>query len=515
MNGPRRNVDIAIIGLSCRLPGAASADEYWKNLCDGVESIRTFSDQELVAAGVDPSLVANPDYVKAAPVLRDVEMFDAGFFGYSPKDASLMDPQQRLFLEVCWEAFENAGYDPTDYPGKVGVISSAGGIVSTYLIAKMGHPDFPGQTASTTHINNERDFLSTRVSFKLNLKGPSFTLQSACSSSLVAVHQACQNLRFDECDVMLAGGSSVRVPQVDGYLAEKRNLYSLDGHCRPFDAGGLGTIFGSGVGAVLLKPLDKAIADRDTIIAVIKGTAINNDGSAKISFTAPSLGQQSRAAADALELAGVSADSVGYVECHSTGTTVGDPLEIEALTTAFRRDTARKQYCAVGSVKANIGHPEQASGIAALIKTALMLRHKQIPPSINYQTPNPRIDFAASPFYVNTELRDFPRADMPRRAGLNSLGIGGTNAFAVLEEAPPPVPADSRSADAHPHLVTLSAKSAEALMARVQQLSDWLNDHPDAPIGDLCYTTNVSRSQFAFRFAVHAPSVAELKTQLA
>ncbi|MEJ0079196.1 MAG: SDR family NAD(P)-dependent oxidoreductase [Alphaproteobacteria bacterium] len=515
MSSPRRNVDIAIIGLSCRLPGAASADEYWKNLCDGVESIRTFSDQELVAAGVDPSLVANPDYVKASPVLRDVEMFDAAFFGYSPKDASLMDPQQRLFLEVCWEAFENAGYDPTDYPGKVGVISSAGGIVSTYLIAKMGHPDFPGQTASTTHINNERDFLSTRVSFKLNLKGPSFTLQSACSSSLVAVHQACQNLRFDECDVMLAGGSSVRVPQVEGYLAEKRNLYSLDGHCRPFDAGGLGTIFGSGVGAMVLKPLDKAIADRDTIIAVIKGTAINNDGSAKISFTAPSVGQQSRAAADALELAGISADSVGYVECHSTGTTVGDPLEIEALTTAFRKDTVRKQYCAVGSVKANIGHPEQASGIAALIKTALMLHHKQIPPSINYQTPNPRIDFAASPFYVNTELRDFPRADMPRRAGLNSLGIGGTNAFAVLEEAPPPVPVVSRSADAHPHLVTLSAKSAEALVARVQQLLDWLCDHPDAPIGDLCYTTNVSRSQFAFRFAARAPSVAELKAQLA
>lgn len=515
MSGPRRNIDIAIIGLSCRMPGAASADEFWKNLCQGVESIRTFSDRELIAAGVDPSLVANPDYVKAAPVLRDVEMFDAGFFGYSPKDATLMDPQQRLFLEVCWEAFENAGYDPTDYPGKVGVIASAGGIVSTYLIAKIGHPDFPGQTASTAHINNERDFLSTRVSFKLNLKGPSYTLQSACSSSLVAVHQACQNLRFDECDVMLAGGSSVRVPQVEGYIAEKRNIYSLDGHSRPFDASGQGTIFGSGVGAVLLKPLDKAIADRDTIIAVIKGTAINNDGSAKISFTAPSLGQQSRAAADALELAGVSADSVGYVECHSTGTTVGDPLEIEALTTAFRKDTARKQYCPVGSVKANIGHPEQASGVAALIKTALMLQHRQIPPSINYQTPNPRIDFAASPFYVNTELRDFSRGETLRRAGVNSLGIGGTNAFAVLEEAPPPSQPDTRSADAHPHLVTLSAKSAEALMARVQQLLDWLNDHPDVPIGDLCYTTNVSRSQFAFRFAARAPSVTELKAQLA
>jgi acyl transferase domain-containing protein/surfactin synthase thioesterase subunit/acyl carrier protein len=515
MTGPRRSIDIAIIGLSCRMPGAASTDEFWKNLCGGVESVRTFSDQELIAGGVAPSLVANPNYVKAAPILRDVEMFDAGFFGYSPKDATLMDPQQRLFLEVCWEVFENAGYDPTDCPGKVGVIASAGGIVSTYLIAKMGHPDFPGQTASPAHINNERDFLSTRVSFKLNLKGPSFTLQSACSSSLVAVHQACQNLRFDECDMMLAGGSSVRVPQIEGYLAEKRNLYSLDGHCRPFDAAGQGTIFGSGVGAVLLKPLHKAIVDRDTVIAIIKGTAVNNDGSAKISFTAPSTGQQSRAVADALELAAVSADSLGYVECHSTGTTVGDPLEIEALITAFRKDTARKQYCPIGSVKANIGHPEQASGIAALIKTALTLHHRQIPPSINYQAPNPRIDFAGSPFYVNTELRDFPLGNTPRRAGVNSLGIGGTNAFAVLEEAPSPPQSDNRTADAHPHLVTLSAKSAEALVARVRQLLDWLNEHPDAPVGDLCYTTNISRSQFAFRFAARAPSINELKTQLA
>jgi len=260
MKAPQRNVDIAIIGLSCRFPGAATAEEYWSNLCDGVESITFFSDQELVQAGVDPALVTNPNYIKAAPVLRDVELFDAAFFGYSPKDAALMDPQQRLFLEVCWEAFENAGYDPTNYPGKVGVFSSAGGVVSSYLMAKVHHADFPGQTASTTHINNDKDFLSTRVSFKLNLRGPSFTIQSACSSSMVAVHQACQNLRFDECDMMLVGGSAVRVPQVQGYLAEKRSLYSLDGHCRPFDSVGQGTIFGSGVGAVLLKPLPQAIS---------------------------------------------------------------------------------------------------------------------------------------------------------------------------------------------------------------------------------------------------------------
>jgi acyl transferase domain-containing protein/surfactin synthase thioesterase subunit len=484
-------------------------------LCDGVESVTFFSDQDLIEANVDPSLVANPAYVKAAPMLRNVEMFDAPFFGYSPKDAALMDPQHRLFLEVCWEAFENAGYDPAGYPGRVGVLATAGGVVTSYLLAKLHHADLPGQTASTSHINNDKDFLSTRVSYKLNLTGPSFTIQSACSSSLLAVHQACQNLRFKECDMMLVGGSVVRVPQVEGYLAEKRNVHSLDGHCRPFDSVGQGTIFGSGVGAVLLKPLERAVADRDHIIAVIKGTAANNDGSAKSSYTAPSLGQQSQAVADALKSAGISADSVGYVECHATGTIVGDPLEIEALTGAFRKQTSRKRYCAVGSVKANIGHPEQAAGIAGLIKTALVLHHKQIPPSINFETPNPAIDFASSPFYVNARLRDFPAADTPRRAGVNSLGIGGTNAFAVLEEAPPVVAPGNQLPDQFPCLVTLSAKSAEALVARVDQLLNWLNDNPDAPIGDVCYTTNVSRSQFAFRFAAPARSVPELKKHLA
>ena len=514
MHSAGRNVDVAIIGLSCRLPGAATAEEFWTNLCNGVESITFFSDQELASAGVAPSLIADSNYVKAAAMLRDVEMFDASFFGYSPKDAALMDPQQRLFLEVCWEAFENAGYDPTAYPGRVGVLSTGGGVVSSYLLAKLHHADLPGQTASTSHINNDKDFLSTRVAFKLNLRGPSFTIQSACSSSLVALHQACQNLRFDECDMMLAGGSVVRVPQVQGYLAEKRSIYSPDGHCRPFDSAGQGTIFGSGVGVVLLKPLQRAIADRDHIFAVIKGTAANNDGSAKISYTAPSLGQQSQAVIDALKLAGVSADSLGYIECHSTGTIVGDPMEVEALTTAFRSTTNRKQYCGVGSVKANIGHPEQAAGIAGLIKTALILHHKRIPPSINYQTPNPRIDFASSPFYVNIKVQDFPGTDTPRRAGLNSLGIGGTNTFAVLEEAPPIAATKNQSPGAFPCLVTLSAKTVDALVARVEQLLNWLNNNPDAPIGDLCYTTNVSRSQFTFRFAASARSAAELKKHL-
>ena len=515
MRGPQRNSEIAIIGLACRFPGATTPEAYWKNLCQGIESITFFSEQELVAAGVDPSLVANPNYVKAAPILRDVEMFDASFFGYSPKDAALMDPQHRLFLEVCWEAFESAGYDPAGCPGKVGVLATAGGVVTSYLLAKLHHADLPGQTASTSHINNDKDFLSTRVSYKFNLKGPSFTIQSACSSSLLAIHQACQTLRLGECDMMLVGGSVVRIPQVEGYMAERRNVHSLDGHCRPFDSVGQGTIFGSGIGAVLLKPLQQAVADRDHIFAVVKGTAANNDGSAKSSYTAPSLGQQSQAVTDALEAAGVNADSVGYIECHATGTIVGDPLEVEALSMAFRKQTKRNQYCVAGSVKANIGHPEQAAGIAGLIKTALVLHHKQIPPSINYEMPNPAIDFASSPFYVNTKLSDFPAGDTPRRAAVNSLGIGGTNSFAVLEEAPPIEATENKTKVNLPCLVTLSAKSAEALVAQVERLLKWLDDHPEAPIGDVCYTTNVSRSQFAFRFAAPARSLADLKKHLA
>ena len=510
MNAPRRN-DIAIIGLSCRFPGAATAEEYWKNLCDGVESVTFLFRSRPCRRQCRSVLGRQPQLRKGCGDVarrRDVRRI---FFGYSPKDAALMDPQHRLFLEVCWEAFENAGYDPAVYPGKVGVVATAGGVVTSYLLAKLHHAEFPGQTASISHINNDKDFLSTRISYKLDLTGPSFTIQSACSSSLLAVHQACQNLRFKECDMMLVGGSVVRVPQVEGYLAEKRNVHSLDGHCRPFDAVGQGTIFASGVGAVLLKPLRQAIADRDHIFAVIKGTAANNDGSAKNSYTAPSLGQQSQAVADALKSAGISADSVGYVECHATGTLVGDPLEIEALTMAFRKQTGRKQYCAVGSVKANIGHPEQAAGIAGLIKTALALHHKQIPPSINFQTPNPAIDFASSPFYVNTTLQDFPGTDTPRRAGVNSLGIGGTNAFTVLEETPPTAEAKGQLPEHVPCLITLSAKSADALVARVEQLLNWLNDNPDIPIGDVCYTTNVSRSQFGFRFAAPARSGAELK----
>jgi acyl transferase domain-containing protein/surfactin synthase thioesterase subunit/acyl carrier protein len=504
---------IAIIGAACRFPGADHPSAFWTNLCRGVESITFFSDEELLAAGVDPSLLANPSYVKASPMLVDVDKFDAAFFGYSPREAAIMDPQQRLFLEVAWEAFEEAGYHPESLGATVGVFAGGGGVVTSYLAAHRRHPSFPGQTAGLSHLGNDKDFLSTRVSYKLNLTGPSVTVQTACSTSLVALHLACQSLLAGECDMVLAGAATVRVPQVSGYLVEKGNVHSVDGHCRAFDAAGQGTIFGSGVAAVLLKRLPRALADGDHVYAAIRGTAVNNDGGMKISYTAPSVSGQARAMQNALAAAGVPAETLGYVECHATGTAIGDPLEIEALTRAFRTETARRQFCAVGSVKTNIGHPEQAAGLAALIKTTLALRHGQIPPSLHLVTPNPRIDFAQSPFYVNTALTDWPTAGHPRRAAVNSLGIGGTNAFAVLEEAPP-IPAPEP--DTRPlHLFTLSAKTDVALAEYARRFRSFLEVDPATNLANLCYTANVSRSHFRHRFAVTADSVGALADKVA
>jgi acyl transferase domain-containing protein/acyl carrier protein len=502
---------IAIVGMACRFPGAGDPATFWRNLRDGVESIRVFSDAELLAAGVDAAQLANPNYVKAAPVLEDVDRFDAAFFGYSPREAAVTDPQHRLFLEVAWEAFEAAGYHPEACPGTVGVYAGAGGIVTNYLVAHPGHPALAGDTATLPYIGNDKDFLATRVSFKLNLGGPSLTVQTACSTSLVAVHLACQSLAAGESDMALAGAATVRVPHLRGYLAERGNVHSPDGHCRPFDAQGQGAIFGSGIAAVLLKRLDDALADGDPVHAVIRGTAIANDGAGKLTYTAPSVAGQARAMADALARAGVAPDTLSYVECHAAGTPVGDPLEVQALARTFGQ--ARAQSCALGSVKGNIGHPEQTAGLAGLIKTALALSHRQLPPTLHFVAPNPNIDFAATPFVVNDRLRDWPSAGSPRRAGVNSLGIGGTNAFAVLEEAPARdrAPAD----DARPaHLFTLSAKTEAALAAYVDRFRAFLREQPGADLADLCFTSNVSRSAHAHRLAVGASSTAELAQRL-
>src|SRR5215510_3933051 len=404
MTGANSSAGVAIVGIACRFPGAADHSAFWRNLCEGVESISALSDDDLVSAGVPAELLRDPSYVKAAALLPDIDQFDAAFFEYSPQEARLMDPQQRVLLEVAWEAFEDAGQPVGSVPRPIGVFTGVGGVVSSYLVDRLPFSaDMPGTTGNLTHLGNDKDFPSTRISYKLNLTGPSINVQTACSTSLVAVHIACQAILAGECEMALAGAATVRVPQRVGYMSLKGGILSPDGHCRAFDADAQGTIFGSGVALVLLKELSAAIADGDHIYAVLRASAINNDGADKISYTASSVPGQARAMVETLQLADVSPDDVGYVECHGTGTIVGDPLEVDALTRAFRTKTKRCGYCAIGSVKTNIGHLEQTAGVASLIKAVLALHHGEIPPSLNFRSPNPKVNFASTPFFVNTE----------------------------------------------------------------------------------------------------------------
>jgi acyl transferase domain-containing protein/surfactin synthase thioesterase subunit len=513
--GGNNSAGVAIVGIACRFPGAADPAMFWQNLCDGVESISALSEEELLSAGVPAELLRDPSYVKAAVLLPDIDQFDAAFFEYSPEEARLIDPQQRLLLEIAWQSFEDAGERVGDSARPVGVFTGLGGVVTSYLLDRLPfRADLPGTTGNLAHLGNDKDFSSTRISYKLNLTGPSINVQTACSTSLVAAHLACQAILAGECDMALAGAATVRVPQRVGYTSVKGGILSTDGHCRAFDADAQGTIFGSGVGAILLKDLAAAIADGNHIYAVIKGSAINNDGADKVSYTASSTAGQARAMTEALLLADVSPDDIAYVECHGTGTVVGDPLEIDALTRAFRTRTDRRGFCAIGSVKSNIGHLEQAAGLAALIKTALALKHGKIPPSLNFRNPNPKIDFAASPFFVNTQCRDWPGGDHPRRAAVNSLGLGGTNAFVVLEE--PPAPAETAGADVTPlHLLALSAKTEAALRASIERHHAWLEANTDAPLADLCFTLTSGRSHFSERFVAVAGSIAQLRRALA
>jgi phthiocerol/phenolphthiocerol synthesis type-I polyketide synthase E len=492
--------DIAVVGLAGRFPRARDLEAFWHNLRDGVEAVTFFSDEELLAAGVDPERIADPTYVKAGSVLDAPDEFDAGFFGYTASEAAILDPQQRLFLEHCWEALENAGYDPGRYPGLIGVY--AGVAWNTYLLTQLtSRPElFAGGGGFQVFITNDKDFMATRVSYKLNLKGPSLVLQTSCSTSLVTIHLACLSLLNYECDMALAGGVTVKVPQVEGYTWLEGGLASPDGHCRAFDAEAQGTIFGSGVGVVVLKRLADAIADGDRIRAVIKGSAINNDGSVKVSYTAPSVEGQAEVIAAAQALAGIDADQVSYIECHGTGTSLGDPIEVAALTKVFRESTDRVGFCALGSVKTNLGHLDAAAGVAGFLKTVLALEHGQIPPSLNYSNPNPKIEFAASPFFVNDALRDWPvEAGSRRRAGVSSFGVGGTNAHVIVEEAPPvPAPAPSRAAQ----LLLLSARSPAALDAATERLAAALRDDPSLPLADVAYTLRAGRAVFRHRRAV-------------
>jgi acyl transferase domain-containing protein/aryl carrier-like protein len=490
------DMDVAVIGLSGRFPGAQDSAAFWQNLCKGVESISFFSDDELAAAGVTPAVRENPDYVNAGGVLSDIELFDAFFFGYSPNEAATMDPQHRLFLECAWEALEDAGYDPETYPGLIGVYAGAG--MNTYLHHNLYPNRAPLEPAGDYHlmIASDKDFLATKVCYKLNLKGPGISVQTACSTSLVAVHLACQSLRSGECDIALAGGVSVRVPHRVGYLYREGVILSPDGHCRAFDAQAGGTVIGNGAGVVVLKMLSDALADGDRVLAAIKGSTINNDGSLKAGYTAPSLQAQAAVISEALDIAGIAPESVTYVEAHGTGTAIGDPIEVAALTKAFRRSTDEMGFCALGSVKTNIGHLDAAAGVVGLIKAVLMLEHKLIPPSLHFQEPNPRIDLANSPFYVNAALADWRTDRLPRRAGVSSFGIGGTNAHAALEEAPVIEP----SGEAGPwQLLVLSTRTRSALDVATANLAKHLEQRPHINLADVAYTLQGGRRRFTHR----------------
>jgi len=500
---------IAIIGMACRFPGARTPEAFWNNLAGGVESIQTFTEDALQRAGIPERTIRSDTYVPACGALDDVKAFDASFFELSPREATAMDPQQRLFLETAWQAVERAGYDTLRGDVPIGLFAGAGW--NHYLLrylAAAGPDDFTDLLQY--RIRNDKDFLATLTSYKLNLRGPSLSVQTACSSSLVGTHLACQSLRDYECDVALAGGINVNVPARHGY-SSLDSVFSPDGHCRAFDAEAKGTVPGSGVGIVVLKRLRDALDDGDHVHAVIRGTAVNNDGRLKAGYTAPSVDGQAEVIATAQALADVDPATISYVEAHGTATPMGDPIEVEALTQAFRLETDRTQFCRLGSVKSNVGHLDAAAGVAGLIKTVLALEHAALPPTLHYRTPNPRIDFTTSPFLVNASLEDWAPGGAPRRAGVSAFGVGGTNAHIVLEQAPPrhtsASPSDSK------HLFVLSAKSRGALETMTDDLADHIDDHLDdgalgdgaeVALDDVSHTLWSGRARFAHRRAVVA-----------
>jgi acyl transferase domain-containing protein/acyl carrier protein len=507
---------IAIIGMAGRFPGAPDLHDFWRNLKNGVESIARFSEDELRRSGVDPSVLRDPSYVPARGMVSDAEFFDAAFFGINPREAEVLDPQHRFFLESAWEAFEDAGYDPDRQPRPTGVF--AGTTMSTYLLSNLlANPELLRTVgAYQTMLGNDKDYLATRVSYKLNLHGPSMVIQTACSTSLVAVHLACDALLTGQCDMALAGGVSISFPQRAGYLYQPGMILSPDGHCRAFDAHAAGTVGGEGVGVVVLKRLADALTDGDHVRAVIRGSAINNDGSLKVGYTAPSVDGQAEVIARAQSLGGVNADTISYIEAHGTGTELGDPIEIAALTKAFRATTDRTGFCAIGSVKTNIGHLDAAAGVAGLIKAVLALEHETIPPSLHFERPNPQIDFEQSPFCVNSAVREWPRNAAPRRAGVSSFGIGGTNAHVVLEEAPA---RNGKHAgpDGGPELqlLPLSARTVVALDSARERLAHCLRGDPALPLADVAFTLQRGRKEFPYRLALVARDAGDAAAALA
>ncbi len=507
---------VAIVGLAGRFPGARSAEELWRNVLGGVESIRPLADDELRAAGIPEETIRDPRYVKARAILDDADLFDAPFFGVIPREAELMDPQHRVFLEVCHEALEDAALDPATFPGLVGVY--AGSSVNTYLASQVA-PDraFLRDVVEQFQVGafpvlfgNDGHFLTTRLSYKLNLRGPSVDVQTACSTSLVAVSMACRSLLHYECDAALAGGVSISFPQARGYLYLEGGMVSQDGHCRTFDAKADGTVFGSGAGVVVLKRLSDALENGDRILAVIRGFAVNNDGSQRVAYTAPSVDGQAEVIALAQAMAGVDPRAVGYVEAHGTATPLGDPIEVSGLTKAFRAGTKDRGFCALGSVKPNVGHLDAAAGVTGLIKTVFALRDRVLPPTLHFTTPNPHIDFAASPFFVNARGAPWT-SDAPRLAGVSAFGVGGTNAHVVLEEAPPTAPSSGSRTQ---HVFVLSARTDDALEAATRNLAAHLEAHPESSAGDVARTLQSGRRAFDRRRAFTAPDLATARTAL-
>ena len=500
---------IAIVGMAGRFPGANSVDELWANLLAGREGITRFTREQLSPL-VPAELASHPRYVAARGVMADADRFDAAFFGIPPREALLMDPQQRVFLELCWNALEHAGVDPEQFSGNIGVY--AGTSNNNYRKLVESRADLVQAAGDfATMLANEKDYVATRVAHRLNLTGPALSIHTACSTSLVAIAQAWYALMSWQCDLALAGGINIAVPQESGYLPVEGAMESEDGHCRPFDAAANGTLFSSGGAVVVLKRVAEAIADGDTIYAVIRGVGVNNDGGDKASFSAPSVRGQAAVIRQALGSAGVDAASIGYVEAHGTATSLGDPIEVTALTRAFRQDTTANQACWLGSVKGNLGHMAAASGVAGLLKATLTLHHEKIPATLHYRAPNPEIDFAASPFKVAARMIEWPRGDQPRRAGVSSFGVGGTNAHVILEEAPLPAAAASGR---RVSLLLLSARDEQALQRRAADLAVALAEHSTADLPDIGYTLALGRKPLPVRGFVVASNIADACARL-
>jgi len=489
--------EVAVIGAAGRFPGAANLDEYWSLISEGRETIRRFTRDELLEAGMDPDLVDHPGHIPVSPMLGDVDLFDAAFFNFSPREAEVIDPQGRLLLETAWHALESAGCSPDTSEALIGTY--VGGRLSAYMLQVYRNPEVLARSGDmSVQIGSDKDYLATRIAYKLGLGGPAVTVQTACSTALVGVHLACQGLIAGECDVALAGGVSIRVPEIQGYSYTPGGVASRQGHIRAFDADADGTVFGNGVGMVVLKRLDDALADRDRILGVIKGSAVSNDGSQRVGFTAPGVDGQRRVVR-AAQLAGeVDADTISYIEAHGTGTPIGDPIEIDALTRVFRETTDRKGFCAVTSVKSNIGHLAAAAGVAGLIKVLLAMQHRQLPPAVNFESPNPQIDFEASPFYVNRELTDWTVEGMPRRAGVSAFGIGGTNAHVIVEEAPHQEPSEPSPRDHQ--IIVLSARTGSALDTATESLAERVSTvQSGTDLADVAYTLQRGRKELEQR----------------